>query len=75
MPSQIGETDGVAQQPVRPGKSVTASVVGWVIVGIIAFWLLGAVFSTVFWLLRSAIWIALLGGLIWLYLRLKAGRD
>ncbi len=65
----------MAQQPVRPGKSVTASVVGWVIVAIVAFWLLGAVFSTVFWLLRSAIWIVLLGGLIWLYFRLKSGSD
>ena len=65
----------MAQQPVRPGKSVTASIVGWAIVAIVAFWLLGAVFSTVFWLLRSAIWIVLLGGLIWLYFRLKSSSD
>jgi hypothetical protein len=60
---------------VRPGKSVAASVVGWVIVGIIAFWLLGFVFSTVFWILRSLIWVAVIGGLIWLYFRLKGGSD
>jgi hypothetical protein len=65
----------VAQQPVRPGKSVAASVVGWVIVGVIAFWLFGFVFSTLFWILRTLVWVVVLGGLVWLYFRLKAGRD
>jgi hypothetical protein len=60
---------------VRPGKSLAATVVGWVIVGVIAFWLLGFVFSTLFWILRSLIWVVVLGGLIWVYFRLKAGSD
>jgi hypothetical protein len=59
----------------RTGRSLAASAVGWLIAAIIAFWLVRAVFGTLFWFLRSVIWIAVLAGLVWLYFRLRGGGD
>lgn len=49
-----------------------ASVVGYVLVAVVAYVLLKMVVGTVFWLLRSVLVVALLGGLLLLYLNLKA---
>jgi hypothetical protein len=61
--------------PPRTGRSLAASAIGWLIVAIIAFWLVRAAFGTVFWFLRSVIWVVILGGLVWLYFRLRSSDD
>jgi hypothetical protein len=58
----------------RP-KRVLATVIGWLIVAIIAWWLLGFILGTLAFILRSFLWIVVLGGLLWAYLALKAPDD
>jgi hypothetical protein len=57
------------------GRSLLATVIGYVIVAIIVIWLLGAVIGVVMWLLRSVIAVAVVIGLILLYLKLKEPPD
>jgi hypothetical protein len=64
----------VADSP-RTGRSLGASAIGWLIVAIVVFWLVRAAFGTVFWFLRSVIWVVILGGLVWLYFRLRSSDD
>lgn len=52
-----------------------ATAVGYVIVAIIVFWLLGAVIGIVVWLLRSIIAVVVIVGLVALYLKLKSPPD
>lgn len=53
-------------------RSLAASVVGWIIV-ILVLWLLGGVILGAFWwLFRIVLFCAVLGGLIWVYFRLKS---
>ena len=59
----------------RTTRSLAASAVGWIIAALVAFWLVRAVFGTVFWFVRSAIWIVVLAGLVWLYFRLRSSSD
>jgi hypothetical protein len=54
----------------RP-KSILASIVGWVIVALLVYWLLGIVVGTIRFLVRFVVWIAVLGFLVVAYLRLK----
>ena len=56
-------------------RSFLASVLGWVIVAIIAYFVLGALVGTILWILRTVLIIVAIGGLIWLYFRLKTPRD
>jgi hypothetical protein len=56
-------------------RSALASLVGWAIVAVVAWWLLGAVLGTVLWVVRSLVWVVIVGGLIWAYLALKAPSD
>jgi hypothetical protein len=51
---------------------VIATVVGWIIVGLVAYWLLGAVLGTIRWLIHLLVWLVVLGGLITLYAKLKS---
>lgn len=55
-------------------RSVVATVVGWIVVALLAYWLLGAVIGTVRFVIRAVVWIVVLGGLVSLYARLKS-RD
>ncbi len=64
----------MADQP-RTGRSLAASAVGWIIAAIIAFWFVRAAFGTVFWFVRSIIWVVVLAGLVWLYFRLRSDDD
>jgi hypothetical protein len=64
----------MAERP-RTARSLAASAVGWIIVAIVAFWLVRALFGTLFWLLNSIIWIVVLGGLVWAYFRLRSAGD
>ncbi|MCU1389903.1 MAG: hypothetical protein JWL72_3241 [Ilumatobacteraceae bacterium] len=56
-------------------RSFLASVLGWVIVAIIAYFVLGALVGTILWILRTLLIIVAIGGLIWLYFRLKTPKD
>ena len=56
-------------------RSFLASVLGWVIVAIIAYFVLGAVVGTLLWVLRTILIIVAIGGLIWLYFKLKGPKE
>ena len=53
-------------------KSVLASVVGWLIVALIAYWFIGIVIGTIAFMIRFIVWIILLGVLLTIYLQLKS---
>jgi hypothetical protein len=53
-------------------RSVLASVIGWLIVALVAYWFLGFVIGTIAFLVRFIVWIVLLGILLALYLKLKS---
>jgi len=56
-------------------RSVLATIVGWVLVGVVVWVLLRFVLGTVFWLLRTALVVVVIVGLLWLYLTLKSPPD
>lgn len=60
--------------PSRP-RSLLASVIGWLIVAIVVYFLFGWIVGTVRVLLRFALVVAVIGGLLWAYFRLRAGGD
>jgi hypothetical protein len=51
---------------------VLASVVGWLIVALLAYWFLGFIVGTIAFLARFIIGIVVLGALLTIYLRLKS---
>ena len=53
-------------------KSSLATVIGWVIVALIAFWVFGLVLGTLAWLIRSFLMFLVLAGLVVAYLALKS---
>ena len=53
-------------------RSVLATVVGWVLVGVIVVVLFNFVIGTLFWLIRTVLIIVALLGLLTIYLRLKS---
>jgi uncharacterized membrane protein YdjX (TVP38/TMEM64 family) len=59
----------------RGARSFLASVLGWVIVAIIAYFVLGALVGTILWILRTLLIVVAIGGLIWLYFKLKSPKD
>ena len=56
-------------------RSFLASVVGWVLVAVIALVALRFVVGTFMWVLRGALLIALVLGLLFAYLWLKAPKE
>ena len=56
-------------------RSALATVVGYVLVAIIAYFVLRAFVGTIFWLIRTVVVIVVIGGLFMLYLSLKAPKD
>ena len=56
-------------------RSAAASVVGWLIVVLVELLLLVALGAVIGFALRSVVVLLLVGGLIWLWFRLKAGPD
>ena len=52
-------------------KSALATVIGWLIIGLLLFWGFGFVIGTLRWLLRSFLMFILLGGLVVAYFALK----
>lgn len=53
-------------------KSVLASVVGWLIVALLAYWFLGIIVGTIAFMVRFIVWIVLLGVLVTVYLKLTS---
>ena len=58
----------MASQP----KSLLATIVGWLIVALIVYWLIGIVVGTSVFLVRFVVWIAIIGLLIAAYFTLKS---
>lgn len=56
----------------RGARSVLATVVGYVLVAAIAYLGFRLFAGTIFWLIRTIIVVAVIGGLIALYLTLKS---
>ncbi len=58
---------------IRTGaRSVLATVIGWIIVALIVYWLFHFLLGTILWVLRAVLAIVIVGGLFWVYLRLKS---
>ena len=74
MPSGArGLTDsGMAQS--RGARSLLGTVVGYVLVAVIAYFVLRLFIGTLFWLVRTIIVVVIIGGLFALYVRLKVPR-
>ncbi len=56
-------------------RSALATVIGWLLVLVVGWVLLRIVIGTVFWMLRGVVLVAVLVGLLLLYLTLKAPDD
>lgn len=56
-------------------RSVLASVIGWIIVVLIAIWLFGMVIGWIRFVLRSIAWFVLIGLLLAAYFALRASDD
>ncbi|MEY2522823.1 MAG: hypothetical protein QOJ66_1388 [Ilumatobacteraceae bacterium] len=54
------------------GRSVLATIVGWVLVGVIVVVLFNFVIGTLFWLIRTVLIVVALLGLLTIYLKLKS---
>ena len=65
---------GVTAVPDR-ARSLLATVIGWVLAAVVAFWLLGALIGTLRFVLRAVVTMLVLGALLTLYLRLKSPRS
>ena len=59
----------------RSSRSVLKSIVGWLIVALIAFWLLDLVIGTVRVLARFVVWIVIIGLLVFAYFKLQGDED
>ena len=60
---------------VERSRSLLATVVGWLLVAVIAWIALRFILGSVFWILRSLLIIVVIVGLLWAYLALKAPSD
>ena len=59
----------------RSSRSVLKSIVGWLIVALVAFWLLDLVIGTVRVLARFVVWIVIIGLLVFAYLKLRDDEE
>jgi hypothetical protein len=59
----------------RDARSLLATAVGWVLVAIVAYFVLRFFVGTFFWLIRTVIVVLIVGGLFTLYLSLKSPKD
>lgn len=53
------------------GRSLLASIVGWLLVAVVVFLAFGLIVGTIRFLVRIAVVVVVVGGLAWLYFRLK----
>lgn len=56
-------------------RSFFANLIGLVIVGLLGWWVLRSVLGSVFWLVRTAVLLVILGGLLWLFLAVRGSSD
>lgn len=56
-------------------RSTAASIVGWVLVALIVYAVLGALLATIGFLVRFIVWAVVIGALITLYLNLRSPDD
>ena len=56
-------------------RSALGTVVGWVLVVLVLLWVVRFVLGSLFWLLRSVIFVVVILVLLGAYLRLKAPGD
>lgn len=56
-------------------RNTLASVIGWVIVVLIAFWAFGMVIGWISFVLRSLAWVVVIGILVAAYLAVKGPPD
>jgi hypothetical protein len=56
-------------------RSALASAVGWVIVALVVIWMFGLVIGWIRFVLRSVVWIVLIGLLLAAYLAIKEPPD
>ena len=59
----------------RGARGIAASVVGWLIVAVVVYLLFGTVIGVIRWVLRLVVIVVVIGGLLWLWFRLRAGPD
>jgi hypothetical protein len=59
----------------RSSRSVLKSIVGWVIVALVAIWLLDTVIGTVRVLARFVLWIVIIGLLVFAYFKLSDDEE
>jgi len=59
----------------RDARSLLASAVGWILVLIVGYLVLRFFLGSFFWLIRTIIIIAIVGGLFALYVNLKSPSD
>lgn len=64
----------MADVPSR-SRSALASILGWVIVALIAIWLFGSLIGWIRFVLRSIVWLVAIGVLVAAYLALKTPDD
>jgi hypothetical protein len=60
---------------VRKSKSFLATVVGYVLLAVIVWFLFGWLVGTILWVLRTVLIIVVVLGLFTLYLKLKTPKD
>jgi hypothetical protein len=56
-------------------RSFLASVVGWLVVGIIVWFLFGWLVGTILWILRTILIVVVILGLITIYFKLRGPRE
>ncbi len=56
-------------------RGAAATIVGWAIALIVLFLLFGAVFATIRILFRLAVFVVVIGVLLWVYFKLRGDDD
>ena len=64
---------GMAQA--RGARSVLATIVGYVLVGVVAYFVLRWLAGTLFWLIRTLVVVLVIGLLLTLYVKLKLPKN
>ncbi|MDQ1422705.1 MAG: hypothetical protein QOD72_203 [Acidimicrobiaceae bacterium] len=59
----------------RSARSLLGTMVGYILVAVIVYFVLRIFVGAIFWLIRTIIVVVILGGLFMLYLRLKLPRK
>jgi hypothetical protein len=59
----------------RDARSLLATAVGWVLVAIVGYVVLRVFLGSFFWLIRTAIVVLVIGGLLTLYVSLKSPHE